>query len=247
MSVLAGRRHLVTVGGLRIPSYIAMLYIGCVAGILTGAAVAPAAGITESRFAFLAIVLLAPALVGARLWYVLQNLARFRAEPRRLWRRGEGGAALYGGLVLGVGASGPVVAVAETPFGAFWDAASVAILVGLIVTRAGCLMNGCCAGRQTSGPLGMWLPNHRGEWRRRFPTPILEATWGAVLLGAALATRKAMPFPGALFAGVVGAYAAGRLALEFTREAENTRRANAAFSVALLTVSTTLWLAWGLR
>jgi len=230
-----GRRYLFAVGRLKVPSYALMLYLGCVAGIFAGAAVARAEGLPEQRFVFAAIVLLVPALVGARLWYVLQDIERYRAEPRRVWRRTEGGMGLYGGLVLGVVVSVPVLALANLPLWAFWDAASITMLVGSVITRIGCLMNGCCAGRATNGPLGVWLPNHRGEWQRRFPTPLLEAGWAIVLLVWALTADT--PFSGARFAAVVGAYAAGRLVLELTRESarpERTVSVDLAFSVALL-------------
>jgi phosphatidylglycerol:prolipoprotein diacylglycerol transferase len=243
LNLLAGRRF-ITICGFSVSSYAVMLYLGSVAGIVSGAMIAGEAGIPEHRFAFAAVALLIPALVGARLWYVLQHLPQFHYEPRRMWRRREGGA-LYGGFVASVVASIPVLALAGMPFGAFWDAATVAMLLGLIVTRAGCLMNGCCAGRETRGVLGMWLPNLQGQWRRRFPTPILEAAWAAVLLAAALSVRTWLPFDGARFVASVGAYGAGRLVLEFTRESGNTRGLNATFSAALLLAgSAGLWLAW---
>jgi prolipoprotein diacylglyceryltransferase len=93
------------------------------------------------------------------------------------------------------------------------------MLVGAIVTRLGCLMNGCCAGRPTDGKLGVWLPNTAGEWRRRYPTQVLEAVWAGLLLVAALLARNAMPFDGALCAGVIGVYCAGRVLLQGAREA----------------------------
>jgi prolipoprotein diacylglyceryltransferase len=208
-----------------------------VAGIFAGTAVAESTGISESRFALMAVALLVPALVGARLWFVLQHLELFREEPRRIWRRSEGGSALYGGLVLSVVVSVPVLRLAELPFWPFWDGAIVAMLVGLIVTRAGCLMHGCCAGRVTNGPLGVWLPNDRGEWQRRFPTQILEAAWGIAVLALTLAARPSLPFAGALFALIAAGYAAGRLPLECIRESSHLRYssgANVGFSAALL-------------
>jgi phosphatidylglycerol---prolipoprotein diacylglyceryl transferase len=235
-----GRRHLFSVGGRGVPSYTVMLYVGCVAGVLAGSAVAGAEKLNAHRFGLAAIVLLVLALAGARLWYVVQHLQRYRAEPRRIWSRSEGGSALYGGLVLSVGVSVPVLSLADLPFWAFWDAASITMLVGLILTRIGCLMNGCCAGRETSGVFGVWLPNHRGEWRRRFPTPLLEAGWASVVLAWALATRTDLPFAGATFASVIAAYAAGRLVLDSTREHASVARAwrsNFVISGALLLVA----------
>ncbi|MFL5820483.1 MAG: prolipoprotein diacylglyceryl transferase [Solirubrobacteraceae bacterium] len=233
-----GRRHLLEIGRLRVPSYTAMLYLGCVAGVLAGAAVAGTEGLDERTAALTIVVLLVPALVGARLWFVIEHLRVFREDPRRLWRRSDGGAALYGGLVGGVGASIVVLPLADLPFWPFWDAAVVTMLVGLILTRVGCLMNGCCGGRETAGRLGVRLPDQHGRWRRRYPTQLLEAIFAAVVLVGALAARPALHVPGTMFVAVVGAYAAGRLVLEPTRASSRDPRARLArlgFSALLLT------------
>jgi len=104
------------------------------------------------------------------------------------------------------------------PFGGFWDVASFALLVGMAVTRVGCLLNGCCAGRPTRGRLGMSLRDHHGHRARRLPAQLFEAAWAAVVLaGACLAWRR-LPFSGGLFLIVIGAYGAGRLVLQSTRE-----------------------------
>jgi prolipoprotein diacylglyceryltransferase len=230
------RRYLFRALDYRVPSYTAMLYVGCTVGVYAGVAVAGAAGLDQSRVAVTMIVLLVPALAGARLLYVLQHLERYRADPRRVWRRSEGGAALYGGLVVCIPLSAPVLAWVGLPFWAFWDAAVVTMLVGLVFTRVGCLLNVCCAGRPTTGPLGVRLPGRDGI-QRRFPTQILEAAWGAVVLGAALLARPALPVSGALFAVVIAAYAAGRLVLEPLREQVGARWApatNVALSIGLL-------------
>lgn len=232
-----GRRYLFRVGGRPVASYTVTLYLGCVAGVFAGAAVASATGLDESRVAMATIGLLVPALAGARLLYVLVHLDRFRAEPRLLWRRTDGGSALYGGLILSIAVSVPVLARWHLPFWAFWDAASVTMLVGLIVTRFGCLANGCCAGRVTTGRLGLWLPGQGGRWERRIPTQLLEAGWAAVVLAGALAVRADLPFTGDLFALVVAAYATGRLLLEPLREGDGGsagRTTNLAISAALL-------------
>lgn len=230
---VAGRRSVTLLGRVRVPSYLAMLYAGCLCGAVAGAAVAHAEGLDASRFALVATLLLVPALAGARLWFVLLHRELFRGAGARVWNRADGGSGLYGGLIAGVAASVPVLAIAGLPFWSFWDAASVMMLVGLIITRLGCLMNGCCSGRATDGPLGIALPDHRGEWRRRYPTPLLEAAFAAIVLAAALALR-ASAHPGELFAGVVAAYAAARLALEPTRAPEHRARGNVVLSAGLL-------------
>lgn len=240
---LAGRRYLLRWRGLNVPGYTAMLYVGCVTGVLAGAAVAGATGLEESRVALATIALLIPALAGARLWFVIEHWSVFRREPQRVWRRSEGGSALHGGLILSLAVSVPFLALVDLPFWRFWDGASVTILIGLAFTRVGCLMNGCCGGRPTSGRLGVRLPDSRGVWQKRIPTPLLEAGWSALVLTGAVLARPDAPFAGAVFLGVLAAYGAGRVVLEPTRAGAGSRgsRANMAFA-ALMTLAAALLL-----
>jgi phosphatidylglycerol---prolipoprotein diacylglyceryl transferase len=240
---LAGRRYLLRWRGLNVPGYTAMLYVGCVTGVLAGAAAAGAAGLDESSVALVTIALLIPALAGARLWFVVEHWGVFRREPRRIWRRSEGGSALHGGLALSVAVSVPFLAVLGLPFWRFWDAASLTMLIGLACTRVGCLMNGCCGGRRSSGRLAVRLPDEQGDWQKRIPTQLLEAGWAVLVLTGAVLARPGAPFAGAVFLGVLAAYGAGRLVLEPTRAAAGSRasRANLAF-VAALTIAATLVL-----
>ncbi|TDJ67936.1 MAG: hypothetical protein E2O39_13905, partial [Planctomycetota bacterium] len=112
----------------------------------------------------------------------------------------------------------PLLAWLGIPFGAFWDVAVVAILAGMIPTRLGCLGAGCCAGRPTAGRFGMKLRNAHGVVERRFPSPLLEAALGGMLLGATLILFERLPFPGAVALFAIAGYGAGRLVLEGLRE-----------------------------
>jgi len=87
----------------------------------------------------------------------------------------------------------------------------------MTITRIGCLLNGCCAGREVK-TLGVMLPNRRGEWRRRVPTQIFEGGVALTLLTFGLRAWPALPAPGALFLLLAGSYALARLVLETFRE-----------------------------
>ncbi|MEP6833915.1 MAG: prolipoprotein diacylglyceryl transferase family protein [Gemmatimonas sp.] len=175
----------------RISSYLTMLYIGCALGIVQGATIARANGLDELRFVLSAIALMIPAFGASRLWFVAQRFEMFRGNASAIWRSGDGGAAaLSGGLVGGVVLSPLVLSVAGLPFLQYWDAASITMLIALVVTRFGCLMNGCCVGRATTGPLGLWLPDIHGRCLRRFPTQLLESAWAAIVLAAVITSRS---------------------------------------------------------
>jgi phosphatidylglycerol---prolipoprotein diacylglyceryl transferase len=195
-----------------------MVYFGLIAGVVAGNVAAHAAGLDAFRVYAATLILIIPALIGAKLFYVAANWGMYRHNLRQIWNRNKGGAAQYGGLLFVLPASVPVLAALQLTFGAYWDAAIFTILVLMIFGRVGCLLNGCCAGRPSGSWAGMYLPNQQGVWERRIPNQCLEAAWAAVLLVCAIFLRHSFPFPGALFLFIMGAYPCGRLVLESTRE-----------------------------
>jgi prolipoprotein diacylglyceryltransferase len=90
------------------------------------------------------------------------------------------------------------------------------------------------------------LPNHRGEWRGRYPTPILEACLSLVLLVGVLFLRNAQPPSGTLFASALIVYAIGRPLIALTRETDDfghmMRISIGVTSVLLLAGIAMLWL-----
>ncbi len=206
--------------GHAVPSYPAMLYLGVVFGLVAGNVAANAAGLAGGRVYLASLILLPVALIGARLASVLANWEAFRRSPRRILRRSQGGQAMYGGL-LAVPASLPLLAALHLPFWAFWDVATFTMLTGMVFTRVGCLLTGCCAGRPTRSRFGMVLTNRHGVRTRRVPTQLLEAGLGAALLGGAAVLASWHPPPGSVLLGSVAVYSLARLFLQPFRETQN--------------------------
>lgn len=212
------RRVLFSWRGITVWSYPAMLYLGLVCGFYVMYAVAPSAGLGRGHATAAALILFVPALAGARLWFVLGHWTTYRRAPRRIWRRSEGGAALYGGLVLSLVLSFGVLRALRLGFAGFWDAATFTMLVGMIFTRVGCLLNGCCSGRPTESRLALYLPDHAGRWARRYPVQLLEMAAAALLLGGAAALLLSPAPHGTIFAFVLTGYGCARFALDRLRE-----------------------------
>ena len=195
-----------------------MLYFGLVFGVVAGNIVAHANAVDAFRVYIATLILIVPALAGARLLYVAAEWPTYHNNLSRIWDRSDGGYIMYGGLPAALLVSVPLLRILHLGIPAFWDVAIFTMLVGMVFTRIGCLMNGCCAGRPSSGWFGFYLPNRDGTWEKRIPTQALEAGWAAILIIVAVAVRRSMPFPGALFLLVSLGYAAGRLLMEFARE-----------------------------
>jgi len=212
------RRILFEWRGIKFYSYPVLLYLGTLLGICAGTYGASLRGLNPGRV-YLAMLLLFPlGLVGARLLFVITHWQIYRREPKRIWRQSEGGSSLYGGLILFFLLSFPLLRILGVSIGGFWDAASITLLTGLIFTKVGCLLNGCCAGRPSSGSLALYLPNLQGVWRRRVPTQLLEGGWAALILFGLMGLWNRCPFEGGLFLYTVAAYSLGRCWLEATRD-----------------------------
>jgi phosphatidylglycerol---prolipoprotein diacylglyceryl transferase len=224
------------IGRITVWSYPAMLFLGLLAGIVVGNLLSHASNIDAFRVYLASLILLLPALLGAKLLYVLSHWHHYCDDRKRLWRSGEGGGAMYGGLLLVLPFSIPLLAALHLSAGSYWDVAIFTMLVAMVLGRLGCLMNGCCAGRPSKSFLGMYLPNREGVWERRLPTPCLEAALGLALTLLALAFRHSMPFPGSLFLLVIAGYALGRLALESTREQTQTGRFTIHHGISILLI-----------
>jgi phosphatidylglycerol:prolipoprotein diacylglycerol transferase len=244
------RRVLFSVRGVSVWSYPALLYVGLVSGFYVMYAIAPAMGMDRGRAALAALILFAPAIAGARLWFVLDHWPIYRHESRRIWRHAEGGLTLYGGLVLALVLSPPILAAMRLRFADFWDGATFTMLVGMVFTRVGCLLNGCCSGRRSDGLFGLWLPDHMGRWDRRHPVALFEMASSLLLLGGSAALLELRLPPGTIFGFGLAGYACVRLALDrlrvpSPRSSVSHRVALSAFLGCSLLASAAGWLVIG--
>ncbi len=223
-------------------SYPALLYVGTVIGLIAGNGVANARGLDGTRVYLAAVLLLPVALLGARLAFVAAYWDLFRDHPATIWRREIGGQTMYGGLVA-VPASMPLLASLKLPFWAFWDIGAFIIVIGMVFTRIGCLLNGCCVGRPTNSRLGLRLSDRAGVFRRRIPTQLLEGALGATVLGMAGAVPVDAA-PGSVFLNVIAGYAIGRALLEGTREQRSIAGLASIRAVSLALAGASLALLW---
>lgn len=212
------RPVLFELNGIKIYSHPAMLYLGINLGMVAENFAAKAAHLNTLSVFIATLLLLIPALIGARLLHIATHWQVYRRAPERIWRQKEGGTTMYGAVPFMLIASVPVLSVFRIPFGSFWDVATFPILIGMIIVRIGCLLHGCCSGRASNIFCAINLPDHNGVWQRRIPTQLLEAGWGVLLLVAVIFFWNFSPFPGAIFLCVLVGYSLGRFIFEWTRQ-----------------------------
>jgi phosphatidylglycerol---prolipoprotein diacylglyceryl transferase len=131
------RRVLFLWFGRPIYSYPAMLYVGIVLGIYAQLYAAIIVGLDIPFVLAATLVLVATALLGARLLHIVPNWRIYRDQPRRILQFSSGGASMYGGLLLAVPLSVPLLSSLQIPVGTYWDITSFTMLLGMRITRAG--------------------------------------------------------------------------------------------------------------
>ncbi|MDL2336060.1 MAG: prolipoprotein diacylglyceryl transferase [Chloroflexota bacterium] len=141
-------------------------------------------------------------LIGAKLWYV-----RLHPKERVL----ATGWAVDGFVVVAPLAAIGVLVALKLPVGAYLDDVTPSLFLTVALGRLGCFFTGCCAGRLTASPWGVWCSDQR-IGARRVPTQLLESAFG---LGLGLVTLVLVVVvdvvgSGAIFVGGFVAYLLAR-------------------------------------
>ena len=160
--------------------------------------------------------------LGGRIVYARLHWIAYDSDRLGLLRFWEGGLSWYGALIGGMAF---LVIYAWTVRRSFWryaDAVAPALALGLAIGRLGCLLNGCCYGAVTDGPLGVNLPDLNGVYLPRYPTQLMEMLVLLALFGLLWGLRRRWPpsferWAGAGFLLYAIIYPAARFAIEFLR------------------------------
>jgi phosphatidylglycerol---prolipoprotein diacylglyceryl transferase len=167
---------------------------------------------------------IAGAVVGARLFHVLDHLPYYAQHPLEIVAVWQGGIAVYGAFVGGVLIGAIAAWRLGLPVWLSLDAAAFGMLVGQAVGRIGCLINGDAWGGPTGCPCGVvyWhehalippellgMPTH--------PYSLYEIVGVAAVLALLWTMRKRRARPGTEFLIATIGYGIVRFVLTFVRQ-----------------------------
>jgi phosphatidylglycerol---prolipoprotein diacylglyceryl transferase len=163
-------------------------------------------------------------LVGARLYYVVFNLAYYTQHPAKILAVWEGGLAIHGGVLGGLLAGGGYAWVRGLPVRRYLDVAAPSLALGQAIGRWGNFFNEEAFGTPTDLPWKLFIsPGHRplAYATEEFfhPTFLYESLWDLLVFGLLfLVFRDRLArAPGALFLAYLGFYSAGRFFTEALR------------------------------
>jgi len=213
------------IGGFPVYTYGLLLAAAYLLGLQFALIRAKSRGLDPNRVMDLGIWIIVSALVGAKLMLVVVERDRFQWNLAELINLFRSAGVFYGGLIAAV-----VVALwylwrHRMPVWTVTDVFAPAIALGHVVGRIGCLLAGCCFGRQTEVP---WAITFHSDFARQnvgtplgvplHPTQLYEAGAELLILGLLLATeKKGRPFPGRTFWSYMLLYGVSRFIIEFYR------------------------------
>lgn len=122
------------------------------------------AGIDPQKVTSAIILIIVATVIGARLTYVAVNYGEFADDPWKIINPYQGGVlrlngmVVNGGLVLSIGVLVAYLLWNRMPVLKTMDAMAPSMALGECLVRLGCFFNGCCWGKPTSLPWGVYFP-----------------------------------------------------------------------------------------
>ncbi len=191
-------------GPLNVYSYGVMVAIGFALATACVYMRAPSFGIDRNNVVDLMILMLVSGIAGARVFYILQNLAYYRTNPFEMLNLSKGGLVWYGAFIAGLGASALYMKIKKMDFWEALDLAAPYIALAQALGRIGCFMNGCCYGVAMADGL-------------LYPTQLYSAASLLLIFAALRIWQEHRHFKGEIFLGYCALYSSKRFLVEFIR------------------------------
>ena len=152
------------IGPIPIRSYGLMLAISFILGLIYVQRVCKRDNKPFEQYITIAYIMIAGGIVGGRLFYVFAHLQEFSGNwtavfnPFQSGHFGIAGMNLYGGLLLAIIGTWVYCRIKKLPVLDVFDDFAPTVGLGLIFTRIGCFLNGCCFGTPCDLPWGVSFP-----------------------------------------------------------------------------------------
>jgi phosphatidylglycerol:prolipoprotein diacylglycerol transferase len=218
---------IINLGALELRWYSLAIIMAIIAAVVITARQLKKKGIPIEEIQSLAPWMALGAILGARLFHVVDHWTYYVTNPLQIWQLQQGGMAIWGALIGGVVAAIIYGKVKHVSLGRLGDALVPGLLVGFIIGRIGCIINGDAYGGITNLPWGfiythpdalipdrlLGVPTH--------PYPVYDMIWNASILVVVVRATRYLKKEGLTFLAFLSLYSVGRLVLSFVRQ-ENT-------------------------
>jgi len=151
-------------------------------------------------------------IIGSRVFYVLINARFYLHNPLEIIMLQHGGMAWFGGLIFGT--SGAILFIKKHKMNLFRSLDLLAPFIALAqaIGRIGCLLNGCCFGRESK--FGLYF---KVSGQILIPTQLYSSLLLLLIFITLRLKQDTKHLPGEIFCGYLFLYSLKRFFIEFLR------------------------------
>jgi phosphatidylglycerol:prolipoprotein diacylglycerol transferase len=213
---------LVSLGPLNVRTYGFLLALAFVAGLLLARHRARVrGGVDPDLVTDMGFYLLLAGILGARIFFVAQNLKYYLVHPLDVFKIWEGGLAFYGSFIGALLVAVLYLRRHRIPFFPAADIFAPPVALGQAIGRLGCLAAGCCHGLPSDLPWAVTFPRDpfclAPQGIPLHPTQLYNSLAHLLILGILLLSERKPGFPGRTLLLYVILTAAARFGLDFLR------------------------------
>jgi phosphatidylglycerol:prolipoprotein diacylglycerol transferase len=228
---------LIKLGWFNVYSFGFMLALSFLVGIYLSSLRGKRYGVDSQHILDLCVYLIVTGVLGSRLLYVAFHFDEYDSvvDIFALW---QGGATLYGGFLLAILAGYIFSQKRKLGFWLLGDIMAPALALGILLTRIGCFLSGCCFGKPTALPWGVEFPanspagfyaaecavEHGVDHVALHPAQLYASICALITLVLIFALQKFLTKRGATFGALLLFYGAFRFVLDFFRFYEENMR-----------------------
>ena len=222
---------LFSIGRFTVHGYGLMIGLGFLCAVYAGSFLAQKRGLSEPDFVNMAIYVLVIGFLGGKLLHIIVEFKAFLEDPLSVM--GSEGFVVYGGILTGIATIYTYCRIKKLVFLDYIDLFATVVPVNQALGRIGCLLAGCCYGRQTDSHFSLIFPEGciAPAGVRLLPTqPLMAAGNFVIFVTLTVIWLKACPSkdgstPGKHIRGLATSlylimYSAGRFVIEFFRDDE---------------------------
>ena len=147
---------LFSIGKFTVHGYGLMIGLGFLLAVLVGCYLAKRRGLSDSDFTNIAMLVLVFGFMGGKLLHIIVEFRAFTEDPLSVL--GSEGFAVYGGILSGILTIYVYCRVKKLDFVRYIDLFAAAVPLNQALGRVGCLLAGCCYGRETDSDFSIVFP-----------------------------------------------------------------------------------------
>lgn len=200
--------ELFTIFGITVYSYGLLVAIGFFAGMTYITKYSDNIPVKKDQMYDFLFYLIVVSIIGARLLYVLVNIDSFIQHPLDIIKVWQGGLVFYGGFIAAVLYALLYCKYKKINIKRLADVFAPALALGHSFGRIGCLLSGCCYGKETHCFISV---------NNRYPTQIFEAVGNLIIFFILHKLYKKSHKDGHIFLLYLIFYSVLRYSIEFFR------------------------------